>query len=239
MGNKKGDDSRQKKSGCLGFFRLILFLLIVAFGALIYFAFDPQDLSDIEGYRSEKALPPKSSRDLAAVLKASHENGTPATITEKEVNTYLLRTLRAKQEGVLKDYVKMQGVWVRFEDGWGEVIIEREIDIDIEGKFKMERRHTVAIHFEIEQTIGEGGELVSGVNAVGHSDDLLNRLVSPNAGKLGKVPIVEGYLRLVNSSYHQLAELYPDLLDTIQLMLESGMRVRFEEGRMIFTPAPA
>ena len=57
---KKEEEKKPKKSGCLKPLSFLLFLLIAALGAGVYFTFEPQDLSDIDGYREEPAaIPPE------------------------------------------------------------------------------------------------------------------------------------------------------------------------------------
>ena len=233
MGKTKGEDPKPKKSGCLRMGTFLVTLAVLGLSAAVYFTFEPQDLSDIEGYRPDSTTVPASGRNLEAVLKASLRNGMRATITEKEINDYLLQTLRLDQQGPLKGYVSLEGVWIRFQDGWAEVIIEREINVE-----QFQRRHTVAIHLEIEQLLGEGGVMTSGINPVGHNTGHLSRLTSPNAGRLGKVPVVEGYLRVVDASFYNILNLFPEISETFKAMLEAGMRIHFEEGRLVIAPAP-
>lgn len=229
---KKNNEPKPRKSGCLGFFRSLLTLFLIVLGGVVYLIFTPQDLSDVDGYRPRLSTAPSPGRDIEQVLKASLANRSPATLTEEEVNAYLLRTLRMKQEGPLKPYVEITGVWVRFRAGVGEVIIEREINLDLQGK-ALKRRQTVSMHLEIEQKVDEGGALLSGVNPAGHGKEFVERLLSPNAGRFGKLPIVEGYLRVVDKGFKGVMGCYPEIGKTFTEMLTAGMRIKFEEGLMV------
>ena len=231
---KKGEDKKPKKSGCLKPAFFLIFLLIGALGAGVYFTFEPQDLSDIDGYREEPAAIPPTGRDLAAVLRASQSRLTPATITEEEINDYLSRTLRLDQVGITKGFVTLRGVWVRLESGHAEVILEREINFE-----NFSRRHTVAMHLAFTQTIDPNVGFSTGFNPLGHTDSFIDRMTAPNAGRLGKVPVVEGYLVLVRDSFVELLNAYPEIKTVFEELLGAGMRVGIEEGRLVITPPPA
>ena len=127
MAEKKSE--KKKKGGCFKFFVLLILMAGVGLlGFLTYRTFEPQDLSDIDGYRAERSLIPPPGRHVGNVLVEAQKGGLPVRITEREINHYLIRTLKMRQGGLLADYVELQGVWVRLEDGVAEVIIEREID---------------------------------------------------------------------------------------------------------------
>ena len=231
---KKGEEKTSKKGGCLKPLFFLVFLLIGSLGTGIYFTFVPQDLSDIDGYRDEPAAIPTAGRDLAAVLRASRSRLTPATITEEEINNYLSRTLRLDQGGLTKGYVTLRGVWVRLEAGHAEVILERELNVE-----GFNRRHTVAMHMAFTQTIEPGTGIATGFNPVGHSASFADRMMEPNAGRFGTVPVVEGYLVLVRDSFVALLDAYPEIQKSFQELLGAGMRVTIEDGRLLIAPPPA
>ena len=107
-----------------------------------YLSFDPQPLDDIEGYRGKPGPPPLTGRNLATVLENAAKNNHGVRITEKEINEYLLRTLKFEQGGVFKGRVTARGVWVRLEKDVAEIIIEREI---------MGKSHTISMFLRPEQ----------------------------------------------------------------------------------------
>ena len=69
MGKKKGDDPKPKKSGCLRMIMFLVILIVMGLGAAVYFTFEPQDLTDIEGYQAEPTAAPSlvTGRDIGAV----------------------------------------------------------------------------------------------------------------------------------------------------------------------------
>ncbi|NNC87368.1 MAG: hypothetical protein HKN82_02780 [Akkermansiaceae bacterium] len=212
MADKKEE---KKKGGCLRFFVFIGVLLVGLLGFLTYLSFDPQDLTDIDGYRVEASLIPPPGRNLGNVLAEAERGGLPATITEREINHYLIRTLKSEQQGLFAEWVKLEGVWVRLEDGVAEVIIERSI-MD-------ERKHTIAMHLEVEQEEEQDGQVSTRVN--------------PTGGRFGRTQVVEGYLYLVLSSFEALAGKYDDELGSLKSMFENKARLEIKEGELVITPA--
>ena len=64
----------------------LLYVLLVALtivGILAYLSFDPQDLSDVEGYESDSSRLPVGGRDLGAVLKDAEKTTRAVRITEE------------------------------------------------------------------------------------------------------------------------------------------------------------
>lgn len=214
MAEKKSE--KKKKGGC---FRFFVFLILMGgvglLSFLAYKTFEPQDLSDIDGYRAEPSLIPPPGRHVGNVLAEAQKGGLPARITEREINHYLIRTLKMEQGGLLSDYVQLQGVWVRLEDGVAEVIIEREIN--------RQRKHTISMFLEVEQQEGREGQLAT--------------LVNPTGGRFGITRVVEGYLHLVVSSFKNIAANYDPELDHLKKMFESKARLEIREGEIVITPA--
>ena len=216
MAEKKADKKPEKKrGGCLRFFVFLGLLAVGLLGYLTYLTFEPHDLSDIDGYRTEPSLIPPPGRDLGNVLAEAERGGIPARLTEREINHYLIRTLKMDQEGVFAPWVELQGVWVRLEDGVAEVIIERLLM----GK----RKHTIAMHLEVEQEEGEDGQV--------------STLVNPTGGRFGRTEVVEGYLYLVIGGFKALGARYDDELGNFRKMFESKARLEIKEGELVITPA--
>ncbi len=113
----------KKKSGFLKNLFFLSILALVVLAGLAYISFDPQDLTDIEGYRETPGPTPPGGRNLATVLENAVKNGHGVRVTEKEINDYILRTLKFRQEGVFKGRIEARGVWVRLNDGEAEVIL--------------------------------------------------------------------------------------------------------------------
>ena len=216
MGDKKETKGagEEKKGGCMRLVLVLSLLLLSVLGAFTYLTFDAQDLSDIDGYRETASLIPPPGRDLAKVLDAAQKGGHTATLTEREINSYLIRTLNGSQEGLFKDRVAMKGVWVRLTEDQAEVIIEREI--------MGERRHTISMFLNIEQQLGEDGQVKT-------------QVVRPG-GWFGRTRVVGGYLHLVNGSFDSLAAAYGDELAIIRKMFKGMTRATINDGELVLTP---
>lgn len=217
MGDKKEKKEtveEKNKGGCMRSALLLSLLLLAVLGALTYLTFDPQDLSDIEGYRETPSLLPPSGRDLLKVLDAAQKGPHTATLTEREINAYLLRTLKRSQEGVFKDRVTLRGVWVRLTEGQAEVIIEREL--------MGERLHTISMFLTIEQQLGENGQVTT--------------LVHRSGGRFGRTRVAQGYLLLVMGAFDSLASTYGDELAIIRKMFKGMTRATINDGELVLKP---
>lgn len=217
MGDKKEKTEtveEKKKGGCMRLLMILSLLLLAVLGAFTFLTFDPQDLSDIEGYREKPSLIPPPGRDLAKVLDAAQKGSHTATLTEREINAYLIRTLKLTQEGVFKDRVSLRGVWVRLTEGQAEVIIER----DLMG----ERRHTISMFLRIDQQLGENGQVTTEVHRAG--------------GWFGRTRVAQGYLLLVMRGFDSLAASYGDELAIIRRMFKGMTRATINDGELVLKP---
>lgn len=213
--NKEEAPLPEKKKGVIMRNLLLLALLALAvLGGLTYLTFDPQSLTDIDGYRESKPLLPPQGRDLEKVLESAQKGGHAVTLSEEEINNYILRTLKLEQGGWFMGHVELKGVWVRLEDGVAEVIIEREL--------MGQRRHTLAMRLSVEQTMDENGKVKTMVNFVG--------------GRFGRTRVPRGYLHLVIGSFQSLGRAYGGEIDTLKTMFKGMTRVTIEDGELILTP---
>jgi hypothetical protein len=203
-----------KKANLLKNVFFLSVLALVVLGLLVYISFDPQDLSDIEGYRETPGPPPLTTRNLATVLENAAKDEHGVRITEKEINDYLLRTLKFEQEGIFKGRVAARGVWVRLEKDVAEVIIEREV---------MGKSHTISMYLRPEQQEQEDGAMLTKVHR--------------STGRWGRTRIFRGFMLLTKSSFVSLAEAYQKELELLQAMFRSKVRVTIEEGAIEFSPS--
>lgn len=207
--------------GC--FSRLIVLLLLLCatgLGFALYFMAQPQDLSDIHGYTPDtRAL---LRRNLRLMLQTSHDRSYPVTITEGEINQWLLGVLQAKQGGLLADKVTLDGVWVRLEDGRAELVLERKV---------MGKPFTVSMYLQIQQTDSESGTKTE-INF--HGGPFHKYLPFPKCGgRFGQLPVPQGFLLLVMPSYKNLAAAFPEEL---RLGFEEMTRIKIEKGRLTLDP---
>lgn len=190
---------------------LALVLLVFLFTA-IALSFLPQDLSDIEGRGEEGASAPPS-RNLERVLENAANQGIQVTLTEEEINQYIAQKVAGTQEGLLAPSVAYRGTWIRLKEGSAQVVFEREA---------FNRLHTIAMNVEIEQ-------LVSG-------NDQMSSNISWAGGRLGQMPVPQGYLMLVMSSYEELATALAPEIRSLKSLLEGKAAIEFKEGEVVFEP---
>ena len=211
------DEKAPKKRGCIGtFVTLVLFLGAVGLGMALYFIAQPQDLADIDGYGNGKKLP---NRDMEAVLQNSLDRGYPVTLTEEQLNGWISQTLDMKQEGLLKDYVTLEGVCVRLEDSHAEVIMERKV---------LGRTFTVSMFLGVDAKTGmlqrDGGP---------YHEDFPKPL---RGGRFGRLVVPQGFLLLVMPAYEQLAAAFEK---EVELGLGRMAQVKLEGEVLTMEPQPA
>lgn len=190
---------------------LALALLIFLFTA-ITLSFLPQDLSDLEG-RNQDGTSSPPSRNLERVLENAANQGIKVTLSEKELNQWLASKVAGTQEGVLASSVSYRGTWVRLKEGSAQVLFEREA---------FNRLHTIAMNVEIDQLIEGNNQMSSKINWAG--------------GRLGQMPVPQGYLMLVMSSYEELATALAPEMRSLKSLLEGKATVEFQEGKIVFEP---
>ncbi|MGJ8725226.1 MAG: hypothetical protein ACSHYB_11765 [Roseibacillus sp.] len=190
---------------------LALALLVFLFTA-ITLSFLPQDLSDLEG-RNEDGTSTPPARNLERVLENAASQGIQVTLTEEEVNQWVASKVKGTQEGVLGKSVSYRGTWIRFKEGSAEVVFEREA---------FNRLHTIAMNVEIEQLIEGNNQMSTNIHWRG--------------GRLGQMPVMQGYLLLVMSSYEELAKAMAPEMRSLKSLLQGKATIEFEEGKVSFEP---
>lgn len=207
--------------GC--FSKLIMLLLLAATGgvvAAVFYASQPQDLTDIGGYGpNAKALP---ERDMKVVLRNAIDRGYAVTLSEAEVNQWLSRTLSTKQGGPLASQISLDRVWVRFEESRAEVIMERHF---------MGKPFTVSMFLQVSRMENLKG-ITTEIELHGgpYHADFPN---PPRGGRFGKLTIPQGFLILVMPAYQKLAEAFPD---EIRMAFSEMSRIKIEKGSIVLDP---
>ncbi|MDP0492083.1 MAG: hypothetical protein Q7Q71_13625 [Verrucomicrobiota bacterium JB023] len=200
--------SKRLQSAVLLFALVLLIFLVTT----ILLSFLPQDLSDLQG-RKEDGSVEAGGRNLERVLSNAEEQGITVTLSEEEINQWLGTKLAGQQEGLLKGQVSYKGTWIRLEEGYLDVIIEREA---------FNRPHTVAMKVEIEQLEESSGRMNSQIHWRG--------------GRLGQMPVPQGYLLLVMNSFKALAEAMEPEVSALQSLLEGRGVVTIEEEKLKIEP---
>ncbi|MDQ8190332.1 hypothetical protein [Roseibacillus persicicus] len=202
------DRSKSFQSAVLLFALILLIFLFTA----ITLSFLPQDLSDVDGRNADGSSTPPT-RNLERVLENAASQGIKVTLTEEEINQWLSNQIQGTQDGLLKNQVQYRGAWVRLKEGSVDLIFEREA---------FNRTHTIAMNVQIEQLIEGNNQMSSNINWAG--------------GRLGQMPVMQGYLALVMSSYEELAEVMKPEVKSLRTLLEGKALVKFEEGKVTFEP---
>jgi hypothetical protein len=211
--------------GCLrSLLSFFIMMMVCGLGAAMFFVSQPQDLSDIGMGGFGPVSSGENSRDLRAVLRASLDRGHKVTISETEINSWLARTLEAKQGGPLAEWISMGRVCVRLEENMAEIIMERRA---------FGRPFTVSMFVKIEQT-EEKGRVRTVIERHGgpYSPDLPKPM---RGGRFGRLVVPQGFLMLVVPAYEQLAGTYQE---EIHLAFEEMSRIRIEPNRLVLDPRP-
>ena len=197
-------------------------LLVAGLGYGVYGSFQGQDLSDINGYAETDRQP--GNNNVSAMIASAANYRQSVEISEKLINTWLAEHIKARQEGLLADHVKLKGVWVRFEEeegGRAEIIIEREIK-----GFS----HTVSMYLRVERKKKEDGTYTNYIHKDG--GDFFNLLAI--GGRFGEIRVPQGFLLFTQDSFRSLSALFENEIGWIkkEIIKEAAGRIVFEEGKM-------
>jgi len=204
------------------FFILFAIAFVGALGFGIYLSLQSQNLDDITGRNeSDRERNPVS---VPALIETAAKSRTDTTITERQLNTWLSDTLKARQDGLLSDWVDIKGLWVRFDEqegGRAEIIIEREIKgfpQTVSMFVRIEREKLEDGNFST--TILKEGGRIWGLLAAG--------------GRFGKARVPQGFLYLTRDSFESLVELFEQELEWMEneIVGRGGGRIIFEENQM-------
>jgi len=197
----------------------VVFVIATISGLLfsLFLLFQPQSLDGIGGMDTAVG-----GRDVSAILRESQQRQVPVTLSEAEINQWLARTLETKQGGRFEDSVEFKRVVVRLTEGLAEVVMERELG---------GRTMTVSMFFLIKE-VRDGNSLRTELNF--HGGGYASWLPSPaRGGRFGKLPVPQGFLRLVMPSYEALAETLSDELDN---GFKRMVHIRFEDKQITLDP---
>lgn len=229
----KTESVPEKKRGC--FSRLVgflVFLVMAGLGVAVFFIAKPQDLSDLAG--RDAGADGVSARDLRQVMRNALDGGYSLTITEEEINRHLRETLKAEQGGYLSKYVSLNEVAVRLEENRAEVVMVR----DVSGW-----PLTLSMYLRVEQLELPDGRVRTRIFREGGP---YHESVSwpPVGGRFGRLPVPQGFLVLVLSSFTDLASVYRltdeereagEPLKALDFIDEMA-RIRVEEGKLVLDP---
>ena len=217
-------EPKKSKSGggCLSkLLFLILLVPCIGLGTAVFYAVQPQDLTDLGGY-GPAAAKPGTEREMKAVLKNAINRSYPLTLSETEINQWLARTLVAKQGGFLEGKVTLKRVWVRLEDGRAEVVMERDF---------LGKPFTVSMYLQVARMEGPKGTITEIERHGGpYHKDFPN---PPQGGRFGKLVVPQGFLLLIMPAYEKLAAAFPE---EIELAFREMARITIENDRLVLDP---
>lgn len=202
---------------------LAVLLFVSGLTYTIFLIFQPQDLSTIQG----RAEDDRATRtvDLPKLIEtAALKSRRTVEVTERQVNTWLATHLKAKQEGLLADAVKLKGIWMRFEEEKGgrcEIIIEREID---------GHPQTVSMYLRIERKKKENGSYTTLIRKEGGT--LLGMI--PVGGRFGQAKLPQGFLLFINKSMNDFAALFEQELNWLieDITRKGAGKISFGDQKM-------
>lgn len=203
---------------------LLMFLTLAAIGILVALTWVPQDLSDIQGYRSTSA-----AADLPGLFRRGAERHEEVVFTERDINTYLSNTLKFGQEGIFTIVARPYGVGVRIHDGYVELVIDRLIGSQVHQTVSIYLTFTIK---EKEDTREISLEYRGGAPILGRM---------PRGGKIGLVPVPERYILMMHPAIEGLKETYDDFFTHIAQSGYLPQFVRDKHGgdnRLILYPPP-
>lgn len=199
--------------------KILIFAILLTVAGLVYRAWTPQNLSDIAGYGETETNP--VVQNLPALLKKAQEGNYPLVLSEKDINLYLSNLLRAKQEGPMGVLARYKGVAVRLYDGYAEIIVVRTIGD------KYEQTSSLYISPESLET-GDGPVIVTDYAR----PDLFGTI--PIGGRIGKLPVPQGYLVLSQPAFVSMKEaLEPEL----EYLLDPHRPIVIKRGRLEIQPS--
>lgn len=216
--------SAKTKGGCI--MRLLLSVCLLAallLAVVLALVMVPQDLSDIGGYGKDPAT--AEVRDLRAVLEQSVIRGHAVTLKEEEINLWLGKKVKMRQEGLLAGKVTHQRVWIRLDGDLAEVILEREV---------FGWRSTFSMFLQIEQR-DTGDGIFKEVEL--HGGSYLEAFPGVlRGGRFGRLVVPQGYLHLIKPAYAALAVA---CAEEIHLAFDEMMGIRIEDGQLVLDPRKA
>jgi len=175
-----------KKPPLVSFVTLASLILVGMFGVLVYLMFQPEDLSDVDGYKDGVPETQEVSNllnRLARNVSADRE----IVFTEEEINHYVERLVTIEQTGALADAATFDGVAIRLEADQASIIFDRTV---------RGNKHTISIQ----------------VRASSDGKKWVTEFVG---GKVGQLHVPGGAVRLSKPSITDLAKVFSRELEII------------------------
>ncbi len=182
----------------------------------------PRQLDDIKGLNDDTPV-----HDIFATLRQAGASPQSYSFSESELNRYLKKTCRMRQNGALSIVAHPAHLAMKIHDGYGELIITRVIGSHL--------HHTISVYVTFSYTGEHAQRQVSLQLRPGDE----NTGVFPRGGRIGQLPIPQRYMQMILPSLESLLEVYPELTELVQThdFLPVFQRDSDEsEGRLLLLP---
>lgn len=166
-----------KKPPLVSFVTLASLILVGMFGLLVYLMFQPEDLSEVDGYKDGVPETQEVSNllnRLARNVSADRE----IVFTEKEINHYIERLVTIEQTGALADAATFDGVAIQLEADQASIIFDRTV---------WGEKHTISIQVRASFDGKWKTEFLGGKVGQLHVPGGAVRLTKPSISALAKV----------------------------------------------------
>jgi len=201
-------------------FSLVILGVLVVLGGFVYLSWQSADISEVSG-RKGMAI---GYVDLKQKMRNAHNSGSELKITESELNQYLMKNLKLKQGGFLKDFATIKGVYVDLKPDVMEVFIERKIaQYGENGAIKTD------VFKPFRQTVSMKVKIYRGKNNEGKDATV----VEVPGGSIGKAPAPGLMVMLVKSSFDQIKEHFQS---EISLGYDKMRRISIGDGFITLDP---
>lgn len=196
---------------------LLLFVtFIITMIVITVRMWQPQDLSDIEGYND--TIP---SRNLERLICRKAPLREVIVIPEADINRYLRDTCRIRQDGFFSIFSQGHGIAFRFHDGYAELIIDRV--------FGHDSHQTTAVNISFTREVtDEQPKLNVALRGGSPIFGTIHR-----GGRIGKLAVPQRHITILQPALESLKGSYPAICE---VLLDNGYCPFFEEGRVVLRP---
>lgn len=196
-------------SPSLSMFTVLLLVVALGIGYLMIMVVIPRNLTSIKGYPVE-ADDKKTVRNiLPESLDTLTQRDHKMVISEEDMNGYLQKRVVGKQGGAMGSFMKFEGVFVDFKDGYADAYVERSI---------------FGFPFTMSCKVTQGEKFKGRYNWE------LGR-----GGSIGSLNVPGRQLQPIIQVFSNLAVICKDELDIINKISKSGS-ISFEEDKMTLDP---
>ncbi len=214
------------------FFKLLLGLIVVGVLGLmvvfVYFGWQPQDLTDIDGRDAViKAREEKRdimSTDIVKKLRNGYDGLYEVRLTEEELNRYIAHKIKMSQGGWMKEFATVKGVYVKLKKDEIEIFIEREI-----AQYGEDGTPNTEYIKPFDQTVS----MCLKITTADIEDGKTEITIDFPGGTIGRSPAPGMFVKLVKGSFDQLKTYFAT---EVELGHTQITRIKIEDGYILLDP---